>query len=612
MAFSVALSGLKGASSQLEITGNNIANVGTKGFKKSFADFVDVYSDGGTLSIGKGVRLAAASQIFSQGAVGASEGSLDMAINGEGYFIVKANGLTSYTRAGSFAADNAGYVTTSNGSRLQGYQADSTGAINGSLGDINISTASLPPVSTSTFSAKFNLNAQSTIPTVSWAGTAQFGGTSPSPNTYNNATSTTVYDSLGNAHVLTAYFLKTAVSNVWNAHFQIDGTNVSTSSAKSNSLTSTASNILAVGNLPTIGATDLVINGTTVGAPIGDGVSTTQPASSAKAIATAINAASVPGVTATADTNTFTLGTYTPGTLSGAQLKINGQNVVVGTATTTALLTAINGLTGTTGVTASLDSSSNVVLSAADGRNIQVASLGTATPATFSAFPLTSVADSVKRGTVSLASTAPFVISGDAPTNAGFTANTYLAPWRMKFNPDGSFDSASSDTIALDWSPLDSTGSANGSTTPQRISVDFSTSTQYGTAFAVDTLSQNGSATGRLSSISISNNGTIFGRYSNGNSLSLAQVALASFQSQSGLSPIGNSYWAETSSSGPAVVGTPGTSRLGNLQSSSLEDSNVNLTEELVTLILAQRNFQANVQTITTANTTTQSLLNIR
>jgi flagellar hook protein FlgE len=375
MAFSVALSGLKSASTQLEITGNNISNVAVTGFKKSYGDFVDVYSTGGGFvdasggqgAVGKGSRLAAVKQSFSQGSVNASDGGLDMAINGSGFFIVSRGGTNTYTRAGSFGLDSSGYVVNSLGGKLQGYQADSTGVVSGALGDIRISAATIPPVATSTFSSVLNLNSSASVPTVAWAGTASFGGTAPAAATYNNATSTTVYDSLGNPHVLSAYFIKassSSVSNVWNAHFQIDGVNVSTNASKANALTSTASTLVASGSLPTISTGDLTINGSSVAAPVSDGVSTSQPNSSARSIATAINAASISGITASADVNTLNLGTYTPGTLSGTQFQINGQNIVVASATSGALITAINAVTGTTGVSAAVNSSNNIVLTA--------------------------------------------------------------------------------------------------------------------------------------------------------------------------------------------------------------------------------------------------------
>jgi len=144
------------------------------------------------------------------------------------------------------------------------------------------------------------------------------------------------------------------------------------------------------------------------------------------------------------------------------------------------------------------------------------------------------------------------------------------------------------------------------------LSVDVSASTQFGSPFAVQALSQNGYTTGRLSGADVDTSGIIFGRYTNGQSLALGQVTLANFSNVQGLSPQGNTGWGETYTSGIPLVGSPGTASLGVMQSGALEDSNVGLTEELVKLITAQRNFQANAQTIRTADAVTQTIINLR
>jgi flagellar hook protein FlgE len=125
-------------------------------------------------------------------------------------------------------------------------------------------------------------------------------------------------------------------------------------------------------------------------------------------------------------------------------------------------------------------------------------------------------------------------------------------------------------------------------------------------------LTQDGYTTGQLAGVDIDASGVIFGRYTNGQSKALGQVALANFANPGGLQPLGDTNWAETYSSGAALLGAPGSASLGVLQSGALEESNVDLTQELVKLILAQRNFQANAQTIRAADTVTQTIINIR
>lgn len=136
--------------------------------------------------------------------------------------------------------------------------------------------------------------------------------------------------------------------------------------------------------------------------------------------------------------------------------------------------------------------------------------------------------------------------------------------------------------------------------------------TQFGGAFGVNTLTQDGYATGQLSSTSTAADGTITGRYSNGQTLTLGQIALANFANPQGLQPIGNNEWVQTAGSGIPVVGTPGTARLGVLQSSATEDSNVDLTAELVNMITAQRTYQANAQTIKTQDQLLQTIVSLR
>jgi flagellar hook protein FlgE len=136
--------------------------------------------------------------------------------------------------------------------------------------------------------------------------------------------------------------------------------------------------------------------------------------------------------------------------------------------------------------------------------------------------------------------------------------------------------------------------------------------TQYGDTYSVNALDQDGYTTGRLASINIDETGRVFARYTNGQSRLQGQLALANFANVQGLRQAGNNGWIETFSSGIPLVGIGGSARLGTVQSGALEDSNVNLTEELVKLIMAQRNFQANAQVIQTEDRVTQTLMNMR
>lgn len=151
-----------------------------------------------------------------------------------------------------------------------------------------------------------------------------------------------------------------------------------------------------------------------------------------------------------------------------------------------------------------------------------------------------------------------------------------------------------------------------GGAAPMALTLDLSTSTQYGDRFGVSALVQDGHETGRLSSIEVSSEGVVSARYSNGVSTPLGQVVLTNFANPQGLQPTGDNGWAETYESGQARRGAAGTAEFGLVQGGALEASNVNLTEQLVNMITAQRNFQANAQMIQAQDQLTQTVINIR
>jgi flagellar hook protein FlgE len=220
MSFNIGLSGLYAANKQLDVTGNNIANVATTGFKSSRAEFEDVYSatrlGTGSKTVGNGVRLANVSQQFGQGDVNNTGNVLDMGIQGNGFFILSDNGSLSYTRAGAFKTDAENYVVDNNGNRLQGYGVDANGKIiNGVLTDLKIDTSSLKPNPTTKVDQTMNLNSAETLPTVT-----TFSPTDT--NSYNKTISTKVYDSQGNEHTMDQYYVKTG-TNAWRVHTYMDG-----------------------------------------------------------------------------------------------------------------------------------------------------------------------------------------------------------------------------------------------------------------------------------------------------------------------------------------------------------------------------------------------------
>lgn len=404
MSFQISLSGLNAASSDLNVTANNVANVNTTGYKRSRANFNELFASGlqsmGSNSTGLGTRMSSAQQLFTQGNITPTGNNLDLAISGDGFFVLNDNGATTYTRAGAFGVDRNGFVVNDTGRRLQVFPPLGDSFNTGQLEDLQLTTSDSAPQATGEVTLGLNLPANAEQPAV-----APFDP--DDPDSFNHTRAVTVYDSLGQSHSANYYFVKTANDNEWEVHLQIGGD--------------------AVGGAETLqfdGAGELVTPG--------DGE--------------------------------IDFGAWTP------------------------------------------------------------------------------------------------------PTGADDIEFTSL----------------------------------------------FGESTQYGETFSVNNLVQDGFTNGRLIDVDISEEGVAFARFTNGQSKALGKVAMASFASPQNLQQLSDTQWAATFASGDAVFGEAGTSSLGVIESGMLEDANVDLTEELVNMITAQRNFQANSQMISTADQITQTIINIR
>jgi len=191
------------------------------------------------------------------------------------------------------------------------------------------------------------------------------------------------------------------------------------------------------------------------------------------------------------------------------------------------------------------------------------------------------------------------------------------SPSTLNFNAAGSLvganGSATSNIVALTFDPQNSSGLANGSITPQSINFDFTGSTQFGSAFSVTALSQDGGGPGSLTGYSFTSDGTIRGTYSNGKTGALGQLTLTSFTNPQGLERNGDNSWTATAQSGnPIAPAPPGSNGTGSLRGSALEASNVDLTQQLVGLITAQRDYQASAQTIKTLDSMFNTLNTLR
>lgn len=256
MALNQALSGINAAQSQLNVISNNIANAGTVGFKGSTAQFAEVYAVTGlnlsSVAVGSGAELTGVAQQFGQGDLETTNGSLDMALSGNGFFIVNNGSGNQYTRDGAFHENADGFVETADGANLQVYPPTANGGFNTStLTNLQLNTAQSAATPTSTITVSSNLPASDAVPT-----TTPFNPSDPT--SYNDASTLTVYDSQGGSHSATIYYAKTG-NNTWNANLYIDGNSAGTAAVTFN--TAGALVTPANGNLsftpvqPTNGAT---------------------------------------------------------------------------------------------------------------------------------------------------------------------------------------------------------------------------------------------------------------------------------------------------------------------------------------------------------------------
>ena len=216
MSFNTALTGLDAASKNLEVISNNIANSATNGFKRSRAEFADVYAasdfGGNGTETGKGVQVTTIRQQMTQGDITYTDNALDLAISGGGMFRIKdANGGIVYSRAGMFGMDRDGYLANAAEQRLTGYQVDQEGNVLPTLGEIKIDTSDLQPKASENVELGLNLDQTSEAITVAFD--------PKNPKSYNFTTGSTVYDSQGSSHVVNYYFRKDQ-DNAWSLFVQ--------------------------------------------------------------------------------------------------------------------------------------------------------------------------------------------------------------------------------------------------------------------------------------------------------------------------------------------------------------------------------------------------------
>ncbi len=254
MSFQQGLSGLNAASKTLEVIGNNVSNANTVGFKQSRAEFADVFANSltgsGTSQIGIGTKIATVAQQFTQGNITSTNNPLDIAINGGGFFRMSNDGAITYTRNGQFQMDRFGYIVNSEGNRLTGYSADLSGVLStGAPSELNINTSDLQPTATTEVTGIVNLDSRNTNLTAA-------GFDPADPTTYHNSSAVTVFDSLGNAHNIQSFFVKTA-PGTWDVFTTADGVPTTVLPAPTSTLTFNGTGVAptSVPALPTVNFT---------------------------------------------------------------------------------------------------------------------------------------------------------------------------------------------------------------------------------------------------------------------------------------------------------------------------------------------------------------------
>ncbi len=641
MSFNTALTGIRAANTDLEVSGNNIANASTVGFKESRVEFADVYANSvvgsGTNAVGNGVRVSDVAQQFSQGNIGFTSNPLDLAINGSGFFLLNDQGSQIFTRAGQFGVNSDGFIVNNSGAILQGFIANSAGDIGGVATDIQLETVNITPQHTTNLEIDFNLD-QGELPPEVRGNTLNSNGVGVGVVQVGSAL---------NGYTAGALDVNGITYNIPSSADLSAGAIVGELSAIPEVTSASATTTVTFAYTPSSGTAitggELRINNQSI-----TGINISDVATSINALTGITAVADVPGGTISivhnqGDNLSFDL----TGGASGLSVDINGSTIQQGTANEIATVGGAISLNLEDGITLT-NGTSNVFTATPITTPFAQNTFDPSDSGTYNWSTTQKIFDSlgslhslefyfVKEPAVSAGdNTWSMYVQvdgqdvGDPDPNAADPTAATRAQYTLRFNEDGVFDSVNSDQVLVsNWLPLDADGNYNGSFTPLNVAsggtlpialpstnsnfqIDVSGATQFASESTVYAIDQNGFPSGELASIDIDETGIIFARYSNGEAEILGQVALADFRNQQGLTPIGDTSWAESFESGPAVIGAPRSATLGAVQSGALEDSNVELAEELVSLIIAQRNFQANARTIETANEVTQTVINLR
>jgi len=706
------VSGLQSHQVAMDVESNNIANVNTVGFKYSRANFSDLLAQtkaiatapqgdlGGKnpVQVGLGTTISSMTRIFSQGSVQNSDKNTDVAIQGDGFFIVSpdAGSTYKYTRAGDFKFDASGNFVDNNGFIAQGWLRDEvTGRVDSTAPITSIKIApglTTPASATENVVLKANLNSGNEVSSISPAyavpsGTPPAAPTPPALDSNGNPVKSgdigVMFDGSG-----TAFSLQEG-QGIW-ASFK-ESTKVGTGTVAA-------------------GATELDLtftldDGSTKQITTSGGLATNTAAQNAARYKAAINAqSSITGITAGYDsvTNTITLVNNNSEESASHNIRLTAVGAADGSGLTTGSTKGVeetayryrysrttetsiagqdktfttmaglrealeneardinaDGLLGNatvevtesgtfkienpggstedydinlyiTAIT-SMDGSGTTKNSrftdAIDGLNatLNVASGGKALSASFNAATHSSSIDLYdslgSKHTLRMefrktaldsntGSTWDMTISVPAPATIDTLAPYNEKTGTVKFNNDGSLATFDPPNISFSGN--------NGSSPDQQVALSFGTAssfdgmTSYDSKSTTSGISQDGYTGGDLVGIRIDQSGTLIGSFSNGRSFGLAQIGMAKFTNNEGLTTEGGNVYVQTANSGEPIIGTAATAGRGFMQSSALEASNVDLSRSLTQLIIVQRGFQANGKTITTSDQLLQTLIGLK
>jgi flagellar hook protein FlgE len=576
--FSIPLSGLNADSEDLSAIANNLANMNTVGYKATSAQFSDLLyqamgsnGTGDPIQIGAGTTVNCNSGIFTQGSTDTTGVDTDMEIEGQGFFVLQNGNEQLYTRSGNFTVAANGALQASDGSNVMGYgSVDGAVDSNQPISAIMINEGQTSPANaTSNFQMSLNLDASDNsvgAATTAVSGTINLDSNDLAANPYTKTQ--TVYDSQGKSHTLTYTFTNEGLSggtDNWNYSVTINDAGATPSGNTGTLKFNPATGVLTS---PTSDISGITFSNLSDGA-------------SPLSVTWNVLNNGTPTITQSTNADSATL------TADGSTLSSLSPTYT----TTQQVFDALGGshnLTYNFWKTGSNAWSYDVTIPAADVS-------GATDPVTLTSGTMTF--DGAGNCTAVTVDPGQAGKVTDPITGAAATVGNISGIGAL---PSGGTLADGANALNFNWNLFNVSG-----TTEQPLL------TQAASASSASNIQQNGYASGSLQTISVQSNGTIEGVFSNGQSQAIAQVALASFTNEEGLSRVGNNDFQQTLASGNANIGVAGVAGRGTIEGGALEASNVDIATEFSNLILAQRAYESNARTVTTFDTIYQDTINL-